>query len=108
MAVQHIDKVRFQELISGERTVLVDFSAPWCGYCRRIDPVYEKVSQQYADRLDAVKVNIDYEPALADAEQIEVIPTLILYVGGKARGSIVAPPSKAAIDAFLREHLQEV
>ena len=108
MAVQHIDKVRFQELISNERPVLVDFSAPWCGYCRRIDPVYEKVSQQYADRLDAVKVNIDHEPALADAEQIEVIPTLILYVGGKARGSIVAPPSKAAIDAFIKEHLGEV
>ena len=80
MAVQHIDKNRFKELISGDKPVLVDFSAPWCGYCRRIDPVYEKIAVQYADRLDAVKVNIDHEPALADAEQIEVVPTLILLL----------------------------
>lgn len=106
MAVQKIDERRFHELISGEKPVLVDFSAPWCGYCRRIDPAYEKISGQYAELLHAVKVDIDEEPALADAERIEVVPTLVLYADGKALGSIVAPGSKAAIDAFIREYLE--
>ena len=107
MAVQQIDNKKFHEMISGEKPVLVDYSAPWCGYCRRIDPVYEKIAVQYAELLDAVKVDIDHEPKLADQEQIEVIPTLVLYVAGSARGSIVAPASKAAIDAFIREQLNQ-
>jgi thioredoxin 1 len=52
------------------------------------------------------KLNIDEESALADAERIEVIPTLVLYRDGQALGSIVAPQSKAAIDAFLQENLK--
>jgi len=51
------------------------------------------------------KVNIDDEPLLAQNEQIEVIPTLVLYHNGKAVGSIVAPESKAMIDSFIRQAL---
>ena len=51
------------------------------------------------------KVNVDDEPQLADQEQIEVYPTLVLYREGKAVASIVAPESKARIDAFIRENL---
>ena len=50
-------------------------------------------------------VNIDEEPQLAAQERIEVIPTLVLYRDGEAIGSIVAPESKAAIDAFIQESL---
>ena len=52
-----------------------------------------------------VKVNIDEEPQLAQAEQIEVIPTLVIYQSGQALGSVVAPESKAAIDGFIRQTL---
>jgi thioredoxin len=82
----------------------VDFWAPWCGYCRRIGPAYDKLAQQREDVLLA-KVNIDEEAQLAELEKIEVIPTLVLYRKGEALGSIVAPQSKAAIEAFLAEHL---
>jgi thioredoxin len=87
------------------KAILVDFWAPWCSYCRRIGPAYDKVAAQYAENLDVVKVNIDDEPELANLEHIEVIPTLVLYKGGKALGSIVAPESKAAIDGFIQENL---
>ena len=56
-------------------------------------------------RADYELLNIDEEPLLANLEHIEVIPTLVLYKGGKALGSIVAPESKAAIDAFIQENL---
>lgn len=107
MAVRNINKEEFHNLLGGENPVLVDFWAPWCGYCRRIGPAYEKIGQQYDDKLEVVKLNIDEESALADAERIEVIPTLVLYRGGKAVGSIVAPASKAAIDAFIQENLEK-
>ena len=105
MAAVNIDKIRFEELMKGEIPVLVDFWAPWCGYCRRIGPAYDKVVEQYAGRVEVVKVNVDEEPDLAAQQKIEVLPTLVLYRGGEALGSIVAPGSKAAIDAFLQEKL---
>lgn len=106
MAVMELDQKRFDELVNhGEKPVLVDFWAPWCVYCRRIAPAYEKIAQQYADRLVVAKVDIDKNPDLARQERIEVIPTLVLYHKGEALGSIVAPESKARIDEFLAEHL---
>ena len=105
MAARNINKEEFNQLLKGEKPVLVDFWAPWCSYCRRIGPAYDKVAAQYAESLEVVKVNIDEEPLLANLEHIEVIPTLVLYQGGKALGSIVAPESKAAIDAFIQENL---
>lgn len=106
MTVMELDQNRFNELVNhGEKPVLVDFWAPWCVYCRRIAPAYEKIAQQYADRLVVAKVNIDDNPDLARQERIEVIPTLVLYHKGEALGSIVAPESKARIDEFLAEHL---
>ena len=105
MAAMNINKEQFDKAMESGKAILVDFWAPWCSYCRRIGPAYDKVAAQYAENLDVVKVNIDDEPELANLEHIEVIPTLVLYKGGKALGSIVAPESKAAIDAFIQEYL---
>ena len=89
------------------KPVLVEFWAPWCVYCRRIGPAMKKISEQYAGILTVGQVNIDDVPALAEAERIEVIPTLVLYRDGQALGSIVAPESKARIEEFIREHLNQ-
>ena len=72
---------------------------------RRITPALEKISQQYAGKLTVATVNIDDEEALARQEQIEVIPTLVIYENGEALGSIVAPDSKARIEEFIEETL---
>ena len=107
MAVLKINAHTYRKYLSeSAKPVLVEFSAPWCSYCRRINPAYEKVAAQYGDELAVVKVNIDDEPLVAEQEHIEVIPTLVLYKDGKALGSIVAPESKAAIDAFIQETLR--
>ena len=92
---------------SGEQPVLVEFWAPWCVYCRRIAPALGKVDEQHGDKLVVAQVNIDEVPLLASREQIEVIPTLILYRGGEALGSVVAPESKAKIEEFIAETLGE-
>ena len=88
----------------GAEPVLVEFWAPWCVYCRRIAPAMLQVAQAFEGRLAIAQINIDEEPLLAHKEQIEVIPTLVLYRGGQAVASIVAPESKARIDAFLQEN----
>ena len=105
MAAMNINNEKYQELLQADKPLLVDYWAPWCSYCRRIGPAYDRIAQQFEDEVNVVKVNIDEEPALAEAEHIEVIPTLVLYRKGEAIGSIVAPESKAMIESFIRESL---
>ena len=94
-----------QHVVEGSAPVLVEFWAPWCVYCRRIAPALGKVAQQVQGSLVVGQVNIDEEPHLAEKERIEVIPTLVLYRGGEVLGSIVAPESKAKIEAFIQDTL---
>lgn len=105
MAAMQINNTQFQQWMQEGKTILVDYWAPWCGYCRRIGPAYDKIVEEYGDRLMVAKVNIDEEPQLTEAQGVEVIPTLILYKDGKAVNRVVAPKSKAAIDQFLQEGL---
>ena len=106
-AIEMNNELFENKVLGGNEPVLVEFWAPWCVYCRRIASALDKVAQQYAGKVMVAKVNIDDEPLLAAREQIEVIPTLIIYQNGQALGSIVAPESKARIDDFILENLGE-
>ena len=88
-----------------EKPVLVEFWAPWCVYCRRIAPAYDKIAEQYADKLVVGKINVDDVPEAAQKEKIEAIPALLLYKGGEVVDSIVAPDSKAKIEEFIEKNL---
>ncbi len=101
MAAINVNEKQLQELLTQEKPVLVDFWAPWCGYCRRIGPAYDRIAEEYADQVEVVKVNIDDDPGLAQALKIEVIPTLVFFKNGQAVNSVVAPASKAAIEDFI-------
>ena len=104
MSAVHFDLERFRQAVDAG-PVLVDFWAPWCVHCRRLDPVFQEIAGDYAGRLQAGPVNIDDLPQLAAEYHVNVIPTLVLFRDGRAEASLTAPESKARIEAFLREHL---
>ena len=106
MAVININRNQFEEMVHSGKTVLVEFSAPWCVYCRRLAPALESVAEEYRDTLVFGAVNIDDDPELAQSEKIEVVPTLLIYQNGQVLGSIVAPESRAQLVAFIEETLQ--
>ena len=94
----------YKEAMEGSKPVLIEYWAPWCVYCRRIAPAMKQLAERRADLLIG-QVNIDDHPELAKREQIEVIPTLVLYEKGEALGSIVAPESRSRIEEFLADYL---
>ena len=106
MSILNMNAEGYRKFTQAEQPVMVEFSAPWCVYCRRLAPALESVAEEYRDTLVFGAVNIDDEPELAQSEKIEVVPTLLIYQNGQVLGSIVAPESRAQLVAFIEETLQ--
>lgn len=85
--------------------VLVDFWAPWCGPCKSLGPVLEKVEAAYNGRFKLVKINSDDEQELAGAFGIRSIPTCVLMVGGKPVDGFMGALPEGQVKAFLDKHL---
>ena len=107
MAARHINEEQLHELIASEKNLLVDFWAPWCKDCRRIEQGYDQLADEYADVLTVVKLNVDEIEGIREREDIRRIPTLRLYRDGTAVGQIIEPPAKADIEEFLAGVLPE-
>lgn len=79
MATIELNQENFEEVVGGgDKTVIVDFWAPWCGPCVSFAPTYEKISEKYPDVVFA-KVNTEIEQALAGSFNIRSIPTLMVF-----------------------------
>lgn len=88
-----------------DQLVLIDLWAPWCGPCRMVAPVLERLATRYAGRVKVVKVNVDDNPATASRFQAQSIPTLALVRNGRTVGRIVGaqpePVLARKLDALL-------
>ncbi len=102
MAVFDITKENFEQKVLAS-PVLVDFWAPWCGYCLRLGPAVAQVAAEEDGRLAVGKLNIDDAPELAARYGISSIPTLILFKNGQACPPVVGPSGKGGIRAYLSE-----
>lgn len=73
----------FQQLISGDKPVLVDFTAAWCGPCKMMAPILQQVKERIGDAVTILKVDVDKNPQAAQSFQIQGVPTLILFRKGQ-------------------------
>ncbi len=85
------------EVLASAGTVLVDFSAAWCGPCKKLEPIVHEIAADYGDRLKVVKVDIDQAPSVAAKYGVLSIPTLMIFHGGQVKDQYMGLLSKKAL-----------
>ncbi len=99
-----MDIEQFYASIKG-KTVLVDFSAPWCGPCQLMEPIIKEMTDKFQGKATFLEINIDSQKSLATDFMVQSIPTLIIFKDGKEMKRLVGLQSKAVIEKNLNEVL---
>jgi len=106
--VKHVIDASFDaEVLKSDLPVLVDFWAPWCGPCKMIAPVLEKLAGDYDGKLKVCKVNTDESPETPGKYDIHGIPTLIIFKQGKEAERMVGFMPEPALRAKINPHLPQ-
>ena len=105
MAMQVNDKNFEDEVLQSDIPVLVDFWAPWCGPCKAIGPVIDKLAEEYVDRVKIVKMNVDDNPTTPGKYSIRAIPTLILFKGGEIVDQVTGAVAKSNLEQMMSKVL---
>lgn len=95
----------FQTYSSGEKPLLVDFWAVWCGPCRIMEPVIDRLAARYGDRIVFGKVNVDEEMSISSRYEVFSIPTFMLFRNGKPMDAVIGAVGEASLEQMLKRAL---
>ena len=93
------------EVIESEIPVVVDFCAEWCGPCKMIGPILEKLSEDYEGKLKVAKVNVDENGELAQKYSVVSIPMLLLFKNGEVINQQVGAVPRETIESMFKDHI---
>lgn len=96
--------MNFQEIIQSDKPVLVDFFATWCGPCKMMSPILQDLVKEMGEQVRILKIDVDKNPAAAQAFQVQGVPTLIIFKQGQIKwrqsGVVQLPQLKQLLHSF--------
>jgi len=105
MVTEVTDENFEQEVIKSDLPVLLDMWAPWCGPCRMVAPVVEKLSEKYQGKVKFYKLNVDENPRTAARYRVMSIPTLMLFKNGEVVDTVVGAVPERILEPKINELL---
>jgi thioredoxin len=100
-----LTEANFDSLGSSDRPMFVDFWAVWCGPCKIMDPVVEKLAAKYGDRVLFGKVNVDEEMNLSSRYQVFSIPTFMIFRNGQPMDAVIGAVGEASLERLVKTAL---
>ncbi len=92
----------FDRLSSGDKPMFVDFWAVWCGPCRIMDPIVEKLAAKYSDKMLFGKVNVDEEMDISSRYQVFSIPTFMVFKNGQPMDAVIGAVGEASLERLVK------
>jgi thioredoxin len=99
-----ISEKNFDDIVAGDKPVLIDFWATWCGPCQFMLPIFDKLAKKYSDRVSFGRINVDDNQGVAMRFDVYAIPTFIVFINGKAIDRAVGAVGEKGLEGLLQKY----
>lgn len=103
--MERVNVERFDEILKGDKPVVCDFYATWCGPCKVLAPIMEEMSEKFSGKAEFIKADIDLSYELAVRYKITSIPTVIIFKGGEIVDRTLGYTSRENMEEFLNKNI---